>query len=206
MYFSPSFISGLGLGGGLIMAIGAQNAHVLKAGLKRDHVGITVAVCVLVDALLISAGVAGVGAAVQTSPLLLGLARWGGAAFLLWYGLRSWRAVFASNALDVVPASSVIGSSRQTALLNVLALSLLNPHVYLDTVVLLGAIGGRFPVAERLGFGLGAVSASVLWFCSLGFGAHRLAHLFARPLAWKCIDALTGSTMLILSVLVAFAA
>jgi len=201
LHFS-TFFSGLGLGAGLIMAIGAQNIHVLRTGLRREHVGLTVLACILIDATLIALGVAGMGAAVQESPLLLSLARWGGAAFLLWYGLRSWRAVFASGTLKV-EANQVRTSVRQ-ALIGVLALSLLNPHVYLDTVVLLGAIGGSFPQEQRSSFAAGAMCASVIWFTALGYGATRLSGLFARPVAWKWIDGVAGTTMLALSASVAF--
>jgi L-lysine exporter family protein LysE/ArgO len=202
MFVTTTFLSGLGLGSGLIMAIGAQNAHVLRTGLKRQHVALTVAACVVVDVVLICLGVAGMGAVVQASPLLLGLARWGGAAFLLWYGLRSWGAVFAKSSLNLEAPAAAVGARQ--ALASVLALSLLNPHVYLDTVVLLGAVGGAFPAPERPSFALGAMAASILWFCTLGFGATKLSGWFARPKAWKCIDALTGATMLTLSASVAF--
>ena len=199
--FTATYLKGMGLGAGLIMAIGAQNAHVLRTGLRRQHVGLTVLACVLIDVVLIACGVAGMGAAVQASPFLLGLARWGGAAFLLWYGVRSWRAVFASGALQPGAAAAPVSAGR--ALAAIVALSLLNPHVYLDTVVLLGAIGAAFPAPERPAFALGAMSASALWFAALGFGATRLSHLFTRPLAWKWIDGLAGTTMLALSATVA---
>ncbi len=198
------FLNGLGLGAGLIMAIGAQNVHVLRTGMRREHVGLTVLTCILIDASLIAIGVAGMGAVVQASPMLLAAAKWGGAAFLLWYGLRSWRAVFASGALQMSPETA--RTSRRQALLSVLALSLLNPHVYLDTVVLLGAIGGSFDPAARPSFAAGAMCASVLWFTALGYGATRLAPLFARPVAWKWIDGIAGTTMLALSASVALGA
>jgi L-lysine exporter family protein LysE/ArgO len=201
MLHLSTYLSGLGLGAGLIMAIGAQNLHVLRTGLRREHVGLTVLACIVVDATLIALGVAGMGAAVQASPLLLSLARWGGAAFLRWYGLRSWRAVFASGALKV--EADRARSTTGQALTSVLVLSLLNPHVYLDTVVLLGAIGGSFPPAHRPWFAAGAMCASAIWFSALGFGATRLSGLFARPVAWKWIDALAGTTMLALSASVA---
>lgn len=204
MPYVSTFFNGLALSFGLIVAIGSQNAHVLRMGLRRDHVGVTVLACILIDAALIGLGVAGVGTLVQSSPLLLGAARWGGAAFLLWYGLRSWRAAFSSGALTAGPGA-VRGTARQ-ALVSVVALSLLNPHVYLDTVVLLGAIGGNFAPAQRPAFALGAMSASALWFCALGYGATRLSGLFARPVAWKWIDAITGTMMLALSASVAFGA
>ena len=207
MAIASPFLNGLGMTAGLIMAIGSQNAHVLRTGLKREHVGLTVLACIAIDAILIVIGVAGMGAVVQSSPILLGLARWGGAAFLLWYGVRSWRAVFASSALDVAdgaaPLATRTGRSARQALLAIVALSLLNPHVYLDTVVLLGAIGSGFAVHERPFFALGAVCSSAIWFLCLGYGATRLSGLFARPVAWQCIDGATGTTMLVLAVSVA---
>lgn len=198
----PVYLNGLTIGASLIIAIGAQNVHVLRAGIQRQHVALTVLACILIDALLICAGVAGIGALVQESPLLLGLARWGGVAFLCWYGLRSWRAVFSTESLQLGAAAASL--SWRQALLSVLAISLLNPHVYLDTVVLLGAIGGHFSLAERPSFALGAASASILWFTALGYGARRLSGLFARPLTWKCLDALTGTGMLAMSGTLAF--
>lgn len=201
--FAPHvYLSGLGLGASLIMAIGAQNAHVLRMGVRRQHVALTVLACILVDAALIALGVAGMGALVQASPLLLGLARWGGAAFLVGYGLRSWLALLRPHALQA--GAGAVPPSRRRALFSVLALSLLNPHVYLDTVVLLGTLGGNYPSAQRASFAAGAMTASVLWFTALGFGAGRLAGLFQRPLAWKCIDALTGAVMLALAAGLAF--
>ncbi|GAB3257442.1 LysE/ArgO family amino acid transporter [Chitinimonas naiadis] len=202
MFASAAYFKGLGLSAGLIMAIGAQNAHVLRMGLKRQHVALTVATCVLIDALLITLGVAGMGALVQASPALLFIARWGGAAFLLWYGLRSWKAAFAGDALAIGPEARRF--SRKEALLTVLAMSLLNPHVYLDTVVLIGSIGGQLASGERADFTFGAVSASILWFCTLGIGARLLSPWFARPAAWRGIDVLTGSTMLVLAGVVAW--
>lgn len=198
---SSSYWQGLGLSAGLIMAIGAQNAHVLRMGLKRQHVLLTVLVCVAIDASLISLGVAGMGALVQRSPTLLSVARWGGAAFLLWYGLRSWRAAFAGGALQADASPQAM--RWQAALLSVVALSLLNPHVYLDTVVLIGAIGGQQPAEQRPLFAAGAITASLLWFAALGFGARLLSPWFAKPMAWRGIDALTGTTMLGLSAMVA---
>lgn len=201
MFDFSIFLNGLGVTAGLIMAIGAQNIHVLRTGIRREHVGLTVITCILIDTILIGLGVAGVGALVQASPLLLAVAKWGGAAFLLWYGLRSWRAVFAGSAMQIAPDQA--RSTWRQALLSVLALSLLNPHVYLDTVVLLGAIGGGFAPAARPSFFAGAVCASAIWFVALGYGATRLARLFAKPVAWKWIDGIAGTTMLALSVSVA---
>jgi L-lysine exporter family protein LysE/ArgO len=198
------FFNGLGVTAGLIMAIGAQNIHVLKTGIRREHVGLTVITCILIDTVLIGLGVAGVGSLVESSPLLLSVAKWGGAAFLLWYGLRSWRAVFRAGAMQIDPDQARV--TRRQALLSVLALSLLNPHVYLDTVVLLGAIGGGFAPAARPSFFAGAVCASATWFVALGYGATRLSRLFAKPAAWRWIDGIAGTTMLALSVSVASSA
>ncbi|MFC3530565.1 LysE/ArgO family amino acid transporter [Vogesella facilis] len=190
---SMVFFKGMGLGASLIMAIGSQNAHVLRMGLLRQHVGATVLVCIVCDALLISAGVAGMGALIEQSPLLLELARWGGAAFLFWYGLRAWRAVLSNDSLAV--AAGNVAIPLQQALATVLALTLLNPHVYLDTVVLLGSIGGQQPADSRLWFALGASCASLLWFLALGYGARLLAPLFARPLSWRVLDGVVGAVM-----------
>ncbi|MDC7702025.1 LysE/ArgO family amino acid transporter [Vogesella indigofera] len=190
---TASYFKGLGLGASLIMAIGSQNAHVLKMGLLRQHVGVTVLVCMLCDAVLIAAGVAGMGSLIQRSPLLLEVARWGGAAFLFWYGLRAWRAVLADESLQI--AAGATAMPLKAALLTVLALTLLNPHVYLDTVVLLGSIGGQEAGAGRLWFALGACTASMLWFAALGYGARLLAPLFARPLSWRVLDGVVGTVM-----------
>jgi L-lysine exporter family protein LysE/ArgO len=191
------YLKGLGLGAGLIIAIGAQNAHVLRMGLLRRHVALTTAVCILCEAVLIMAGVAGIGAVVERHPLLTGLARWGGAAFLVWYGLRAWCAAFAQHALHA-RSGAAAGSARQ-ALSTALAVTLLNPHVYLDTVLLLGAIGGQYGSPGKWWFALGAVSAGSAWFLTLGFGARLLAPWFARPLAWRILDAVVGAVMLALA-------
>jgi L-lysine exporter family protein LysE/ArgO len=196
--FTPHvFLNGMGLGASLIMAIGAQNAHVLRVGARRQHVVATVAICILIDVVLIAAGVAGMGALIQESPLLMGLARWGGAAFLVWYGLRSWASMLRADALEV--KQGAVPPSLQRALVSVLALSLLNPHVYLDTLVLLGTLGGNYPQHQRASFAVGAMTASLLWFTALGFGASRLSGVFQRPLIWKGIEALTGFIMLALA-------
>jgi L-lysine exporter family protein LysE/ArgO len=193
-----SYVNGLGLGASLIMAIGAQNAHVLRMGIRRQHVVLTVIACVIIDIVLISLGVAGAGAVIQNSPTLLTIARWGGAAFLLWYGLRSWRSLLTPKSLNL-GAEAAAPDARQ-ALTTVVALSLLNPHVYLDTVVLLGSVGGSYPESQqRLGFSFGAMTASVLWFTALGFGAAQLSGVFQRPMVWKGIEALTGATMVALA-------
>ncbi|WUR15289.1 LysE/ArgO family amino acid transporter [[Empedobacter] haloabium] len=191
------YLSGLGLGASLIMAIGAQNAHVLRMGVRRQHVALTVAACVGIDVLLIGLGVAGAGALIESSPALLALARWGGAAFLLWYGLKSWARVRRPGGLSADMGTTTTGTT--TALVTVLALSLLNPHVYLDTVVLLGSVGGRYSVEQRPVFAAGAMTASLLWFAGLGFGAARFAGVLGRPQVWRVIEALTGAVMVTLA-------
>ncbi|MFZ6647253.1 LysE/ArgO family amino acid transporter [Undibacterium sp. TJN25] len=194
----PFYLKGLGLGAGLIMAIGSQNAHVLRMGLRRHHVGLTVLACIVCEALLISAGVAGMGRLIEGQPLLLLLARWGGAAFLTWYGLRAWRSALSDHTLNADAKPTVL-SARQ-ALLSVLAVTLLNPHVYLDTVMLLGAIGGQQPGQGKWWFALGAVSTAIVWFCALGYGARLLSPLFAKPRAWRILDGAVGVIMLVLAV------
>ncbi len=196
------FLSGLGLGASLIMAIGAQNAHVLRMGVQRRHVLLTVAACIVIDIALIGLGVAGAGALIEASPLLMTAARWGGAAFLLWYGLRCWARLGASAGLTGPATSAPVGAAA--ALGTVVAMSLLNPHVYLDTVVLLGSIGGRYPADQRPAFSAGAMVASLLWFSALGFGASRYATVLARPRVWLGIEALTGAVMVGLAVKLAF--
>ncbi|WP_234814774.1 LysE/ArgO family amino acid transporter [Noviherbaspirillum denitrificans] len=192
------YLKGLGLGAGLIVAIGSQNAHVLRMGLKRQHVGLTVLVCIVCEVLLISIGVAGVGTMVERSPFLLAAARWGGALFLAWYGLRAWRAAFGRHALDAAPQRAETGT--RDALLTVLAVTLLNPHVYLDTVVLLGAVGGQQGPEGKWLFALGAMTGAMTWFVLLGFGARLLAPWFARPSAWRMLDAVIGVVMLGLAI------
>jgi len=188
-----AYFQGFGLGAGLIIAIGAQNAHVLRTGLLRQHVGLTVAVCIVIDVLLISLGVAGMGAVIEHSPVLLSAARWGGALFLAVYGLRAWRQALSNGSLRI-EADGLRRSALQ-ALTTVLAMSLLNPHLYLDTVVLLGSVGGQQPPGERGWFAAGAATASTLWFCALGFGARLLTPLFARPVAWRVLDGVVGAVM-----------
>lgn len=193
----PFYLKGFGLGAAFIVAIGAQNAHVLHMGLRRQHVGLTVAICIACEVLLIGAGVAGIGTMVENHPALFAIARWGGAAFLIWYGLRAWRSALGRHTL---PATQGAGSlTTQRALVAVLAVTLLNPHVYLDTVVLLGAIGGQQGGPGKWWFALGAMSAAMVWFTALGFGARLLSPWFAKPAAWRLLDAGIGAMMLVLA-------
>lgn len=187
-----TFATGFGLGGGLIIAIGAQNAFVLGQGLRRNHPVMVAFVCALCDAILIAAGVAGLGTLVATYPILTKIAAWGGAAFLIWYGFAALRRLFETETLS---ESDVRQAGWKAVLSTTLAVTLLNPHVYLDTVVMLGGIGGQFPADERLTFALGAMSASFVWFFAIALGAAWLAPYVARPITWKIIDAVTCAVM-----------
>ncbi|MEO1017034.1 MAG: LysE/ArgO family amino acid transporter [Pseudomonadota bacterium] len=186
------FVQGLALGAGLIIAIGAQNAFVLAQGLRRQHHVLVAAICAFSDALLILAGVAGVGALIASRGWLTQLAAWGGAAFLFWYGLAALRRVFQTAALHEA-ATSV--RSKRAVVMATLAVTLLNPHVYLDTVVMLGSIGSQFQDEQRTAFAAGAMSASFLWFFGLALGAAWLAPYVARPITWKIVDTLTCFVM-----------
>ncbi|RCK33214.1 amino acid transporter [Thalassospira xiamenensis] len=187
-----TFATGFGLGGGLIIAIGAQNAFVLGQGLRRNHPVMVAFVCAMCDAVLIAAGVTGLGTLVATYPILTKVAAWGGAAFLIWYGFAALRRVFETETLS---ESDVRQAGWKAVLSTTLAVTLLNPHVYLDTVVMLGGIGGQFPAEERLTFALGAMSASFVWFFAIALGAAWLAPYVARPITWKIIDGVTCAVM-----------
>ena len=180
------FFKGFATSAALIVAIGAQNAFVLRQGIKREHVLAVVLVCALSDALLITLGVAGLGALIQGSPRLLAIARYGGALFLAVYGALAARRAWHNESLTIVDAAPM---SLGAAIAACLAFTYLNPHCWLDTVVLLGAIASPLPAEQRIWFGVGATSASVVWFFALGFGARLLRGVFARPLAWKLLDA-----------------
>ncbi|GEO83866.1 MULTISPECIES: LysE/ArgO family amino acid transporter [Alphaproteobacteria] len=184
--------SGFFLGLSLIVAIGAQNAFVLRQGLRRSHVFAICLTCAASDAALISAGIGGLARTIATVPWLIPLLRYGGAAFLAYYGLRSLRTALTGNA-SLKPEGEA-EDSLATALLTCLALTWLNPHVYLDTVVLLGSISTQYP-GQGLAFGLGAAAASVLFFFSLGYGARYLRPIFAKPAAWRLLDGLIALVM-----------
>jgi L-lysine exporter family protein LysE/ArgO len=188
-----SAIAGFVASAVLIIAIGAQNAFVLRQGLRREHVLPVVLTCALSDLALISAGIAGLGAVLNAQPALITVIRWAGAAFLLGYAVLAARRALRPEALD--PAAKAPATLRAT-LLTCLALTYLNPHVYLDTVLLLGSVAQQH--ASRWAFGLGAAAASLGWFVALGVGARRLAPLLARPSAWRVLD---GSIALVMAAL-----
>jgi L-lysine exporter family protein LysE/ArgO len=185
-------VEGFLLGFGLIVAIGAQNAFVLRQGLMRRHVFVVAAICAASDAILIVAGVAGLGRLVQSAPRLLTVVTLAGAAFLFVYGAIAFRRAFH-------PGSLLAAKTDETALgatiAACLAFTFLNPHVYLDTVVLIGAVSARYDLGGAVAFGGGASIASVVWFFGLGYGARLLTPIFARPAAWRVLDILIGIIM-----------
>ena len=189
--------TGMLTGLSLIVAIGAQNAFVLRQGLVRQHVLPVVLVCAVADLLLIAAGVAGIGTLVEEVPAVVEVVRWLGVVFLVAYGVRSLLAARRTGSLEAARAGAV---SRRAAVLTALALTFLNPHVYLDTVLLLGSIANQQPGEGRWWFGAGAMTASVLWFGGLGFGARAGHGLLSRPRAWQVLDVVIGVTMLAIAV------
>ena len=192
-------LAGLGLGFSLIVAIGAQNAFVLRQGLLRQHVLVVVAICALSDIVLITLGIAGAGAVFTAVPWLVELVRWAGAAFLFVYGLLAARRALRPKTLQAADETKAPTSVLAVAG-TVLALTWLNPHVYLDTLVLLGSVGSTHGDG-RWAFGAGAAVASILWFALLGFGARLLAPVFARPVAWRVLDAVIAVVMITLAVM-----
>jgi L-lysine exporter family protein LysE/ArgO len=178
-------LAGLGLGLSLIVAIGAQNAFVLRQGLRREHVVPVVAVCAVSEVVLVTAGVAGAGAVLDRLPGLTTAVLLGGAAFLLGYAVLAARRALRPASLSAAPGGTRL--SLPAALATVLALTWLNPHVYLDTVVLLGTVAQSHG-EDRWWFATGALTGSVLWFAALGGGARLLRPLFARPGAWRVLD------------------
>lgn len=178
-------VEGFLLGAGLIIAIGAQNAFVLRQGLRREHVFAVATVCWLSDALLIAVGVAGMGGLVKASPVLLTGITVAGAVFLAAYGAIAFFRAVRPGRLE---AAASRGKGLGGTVLTALALTFLNPHVYLDTVVLIGGLSVRHEGAAAVAFALGAAAASVTWFYGLSFGARLLAPLLARPAAWRLLD------------------
>ncbi|WP_127472917.1 LysE/ArgO family amino acid transporter [Microbacterium sulfonylureivorans] len=210
----PTLLAGLGLGFSLIIAIGAQNLFVLRQGLRREHVFVVAAICAASDAVLIALGVSGIGFVLQAVPWLVDVVRWAGAAFLVVYGLlaarRAWRP--SDQALTVTDAASPgsagattpgAATTTRTRLLPVvlacLALTWLNPHVYLDTVFLLGTVASTHG-DQRWIFAAGAMAASVIWFFGLAFGARYLGRWLSTPRAWRILDAVIAVVMIGLGV------
>ena len=192
------FLAGLALSGSLIIAIGAQNVHVLRQGIRREHVALVVLTCALIDACLMAVGVFGVSGVARLHPSVLTWVTWLGVAFLVGYGLTAaWRAGKPGNL--IVAAGLDTNRNFAVALSQTLAVSLLNPHVYLDTVFLVGLVGSQYLFEDRLLFWVGAACMSLAWFAAIGFGARWLAPVFAKPLAWRLLDGLLALTMFYLA-------
>ncbi|MEU8236887.1 LysE/ArgO family amino acid transporter [Actinoplanes missouriensis] len=190
-----SALAGFAASAVLIIAIGAQNAFVLRQGLRREHVLPVVLTCAFSDLALICAGIAGLGAVINAQPGLVTAIRWVGAAFLLGYAALAARRALRPQRLETTGQAP---ATLRATLLTCLALTYLNPHVYLDTVLLLGSVAQQHP--HRWLFGIGAATASLLWFVALGAGAHRLAPLLARPSAWRVLDGLIATVMTALGI------
>lgn len=186
------FLKGLGVGAGLIVAIGSQNAFVLSQGIKKEYWILIPLICSVCDAALICVGIAGMGSMVKMHPELLRYTAWGGALFLFWYGFLSLRSAFKRGRLD---ESRIKVATLGATVLTTLALTLLNPHVYLDTVLLIGTIGSQFVHEQKIVFGAGAITASFIWFFVLSLGGSLLAPLFKKPMSWKILDSLVCVTM-----------
>ncbi|QLY27607.1 LysE/ArgO family amino acid transporter [Nocardia huaxiensis] len=185
-------ISGLGFGLSLIVAIGAQNAFVLRQGIRREHVLPVVAVCAFSDIALITIGVAGFGAITRTAPMVMTIAKYAGVAFLLGYAFLAAKRAFAATALTAGGGAPIaLGAAIATCV----GVTWLNPHAYLDTMVLLGSFASTYATPDRWFLAAGAMLGSILWFVALGFGARLLAPLFARPMAWRVLDSVIALIM-----------
>jgi L-lysine exporter family protein LysE/ArgO len=186
------FLNGFFLGASLIIAIGAQNAFILRQGLLRQHVFILCLICAAADALLIALGVAGLGTLIQSAPQLITAVTLGGAAFLFAYSFIAFRRAMKPSAMVMKGTGE---GSLKLAISTCLAFTFLNPHVYLDTVVLLGSLSARYEGEGRLAYAFGAMTASFVWFFALGYGARLLEPVFAKPAAWRILDVLIGLVM-----------
>lgn len=190
-----ALFQGLAVGAGLIIAIGAQNSFIVKQGIKRQHVFLCASICSGIDILLITSGVVGLGELLKSHPLFIIYARWFGAIFLTAYGIRAFYAAFYPTVLDTISETPLPDSAKQTIIV-LLGLSLLNPHVYLDTVVLIGSISAQQNGFSRYLFGVGAALASVIWFFTIAYGAQRLSPIFNNRVAWQVLDIIIGFIML----------
>jgi L-lysine exporter family protein LysE/ArgO len=195
-----AFSSGLASGLALIIAIGAQNAFVIRQGLQRQHVLTVVLFCAISDALLIAAGTAGLGKLISTAPQLLEIVRWFGVTYLAFFGLKSLRSAFKHNSLTLDQGTVV---SRKKTILTVLGLTFLNPHVYLDTVIFLGSLANQFP-AEKWLFTFGAMTASFIWFFTIGFGSKMAARFMVKVVFWRILDLTVAAIMFTLATYLIF--
>jgi L-lysine exporter family protein LysE/ArgO len=194
--FLPGFLTGLSL----IIAIGAQNAFVIRQGLTKRYVFTVVAICAVIDASLIALGIGGLGAAIAGLPWLLEVIRWFGVAYLTWFGIKSLISATKTQTLD---AAGVESKSVGKVITTVLAMSLLNPHVYLDTVIFVGGVGNTFG-DNRWFFAYGAMLASVVWFTSIGYGAKAASRFMSKPVFWKVLDGIIAAIMFTLAITLVF--
>jgi len=195
-----ALITGFFTGMSLIVAIGAQNAFVIKQGLLRSHVTLVVFVCSLSDALLIILGTGGLGTIIQSRPDLLDVIRWFGVIYLTWFGFKSVRSALRNETLK---ASNQSAESWKKVLLTVLGMTYLNPHVYIDTVIFVGSLANQFE-SQRWYFALGACIASGIWFSAIGYGARSASHLMSKPLFWRVLDSAIAAIMFTLAITLAF--
>ena len=195
-----ALITGFLTGLSLIVAIGAQNAFVLRQGLTRSNVFLVVLICSLSDALLIALGVLGLGTAIESLPALLEVVRWFGVGYLVWFGISSLRKAFRAESLS---ASDNSAKSIKQAVITTLSLTFLNPHVYLDTVIFVGGLSHQFG-NQAFVFAIGAMTASFVWFFSLGFGATKLSPLMSKPIFWKILDSFIALVMFTIAISLAF--
>jgi len=195
-----AFLPGLFTGLSLIIAIGAQNAFVIRQGLAKSHVFLVVAICAVSDAVLIFLGTGGLGTLIQSQPQLLEVIRWFGVGYLSWFGIKSIRSAFRSQKLTTGTDTS---QSAKVAVLSVLGFTFLNPHVYLDTVILVGSIANQFE-GNRWFFALGASVGSVLWFSAIGYGAQAASRFMSRPVFWKVLDIIIAIVMFTVAFFLAF--
>ncbi|MFM1778873.1 MAG: hypothetical protein RIS51_18 [Actinomycetota bacterium] len=191
----PGFFTGLSL----IVAIGAQNAFVIRQGLAKSYVLLVVLICAIADAALIALGIAGLGALITATPWLLEFIRWFGVAYLTWFGLKSFKRAFSKQQMDL--SGSTSDTAKKVAV-SVLGFTLLNPHVYLDTVILVGSIGNQFG-DDRWWFAAGAMAASLVWFFGLGFGAKAASKFMTKPVFWRVLDTAIGVVMFSIAILLA---
>ncbi|WP_200829129.1 LysE/ArgO family amino acid transporter [Arcanobacterium ihumii] len=196
-----TFIAGLFAMWSLILAVGPQNAFILRQGIKREHIGVILAICIFADCLLVALGVAGVGALIEKVPVVLEILRWMGATYLLWFAFQSFRSAMRPGALQAEEGTSV--QTLKSAVMTTLIITFLNPGVYLDTVGLIGALANQHG-GWRWFFAFGAMLGSISWFLILGIGARSLAPLVKKPSAWQIIDIVIGIVILILAGSLAF--
>jgi len=192
----PGFLAGLSL----IIAIGAQNAFVIRQGLTKKYVLLTVLICAVSDALLIALGASGLGALIKSNKNVLEFVRWFGVIYLLWFAFKSARSAFRKASLNSAGEAS---GDVKSVVLTVLALTFLNPHVYLDTVILLGSISNQFD-SDKWFFVLGAMIASFTWFTAIGFGAKSASRFMSKPIFWKILDSIIAAIMLSIAAFLAF--